>query len=291
MKVRTVLFTTHFTARTQKTTKWIGLAVLSIALLASIAAGCASLASSSNPDELARTWQGAWVLIPGGQQWSGLMSDLLTRAAVTLPAEKKFPAVLYMHGCDGLGGSDPLRWGSLLQAAGYAVIAPFSFGRQHRPRTCDPSTFSARYAPEVYEMRVREIDYAVAQVRTLPWVDQDNVFLFGFSEGGVAVAAYTGSAFRGYIITGWTCRQGYHADMDGLWVPSDKPVLAVVFAEDPWFPNPWQRGHCGEKFVNRRASESVVIPGSDHSTASHPIARNAVLEFLRQHTMRREAAR
>ena len=281
----------RFTNRIRKTVghvRWRSLVVLLIALLALVTTGCASLAR--NPDELARTWQSAWVLIPGDHRWSGSMSNPLTQSAA-FHTDRKFPVVLYMHGCAGLSGSDPLNWGSFLQGAGYVVIAPYSFARQYRPETCAPSSATASYAPDVYEMRVHEIDYAVSQMRTLPWVDQDNLFLLGNSEGGVAVAAYRGGAFRGYIITGWTCRQGYHTDMDGLWVPSDKPVLAIVFADDPWYPNPWQRGHCGEKFGNRRGSKSIVIPGSGHSTAGHPTAQDAVLEFLRQHSMRREVSR
>ena len=139
-------------------------------------------------------------------------------------------------------------------------------------------------------MREAEMEYAATQIRRLPWVDPDNVFVLGTSEGGLAVATTRGRSFKGYIVTAWTCRQDYLTEMQGLWVPMDKPVLAIVYADDPWFPNPWQRGHCGERFGPRKGSRSIVLPGRGHSVAGAPEARSAVLDFLRQHTTRRPDA-
>ena len=47
--------------------------------------------------------------------------------------------------------------------------------------------------------RRAEAEYALARIRKLPWVDQDQVFLIGVSQGGRIVAPWEKSGFAARI--------------------------------------------------------------------------------------------
>jgi dienelactone hydrolase len=251
---------------------------------------CAAIGAANDPDELTRTWDSAHVRIPGAAigegsaKIRGLMGSRdIRRAMADIPPTRRLPTVIYLHGCDGMGPPANKDIDNL-SSAGYAVIAPDSFGRQYRPRDCDPSTNTADLFPQVWEYRQAEIRYAAQRVRELPWVDQANVFLMGFSEGGIAAAIYLGDEFKGHIITGWTCHAGERAwHLRGIGAPPSKPILAVVASDDPWFRNPWNRGHCGVFMESRPRARSIVIPASVHHVTPRPAAWRAVVEFLGQH--------
>lgn len=237
-------------------------------------AGCASL-GANRAAEVARTWEGALVYLPPA---------LLHVTPADVPAREPLPTVVYLHGCGGIGWHDA-EWARTLAAAGYAVVMPNSFRRQYRPRNCDPVTATAGSFPEAHAMRQEEIDYALTRLRTVPWVDPRNLFLMGHSEGGLAVAQWRGRGFRGHIISAWTCTSPYDPSFDGVWAPPTTPLLAIIFERDPWYRGS-TAGSCASKFGGRKDARQVTLPGSGHDTAYSREAREAVLRFLRDHTVR-----
>ncbi len=90
----------------------------------------------------------------------------------------KLPVVLYMHGCEGIRRQAG-HYRELLLSLGYGVFMPDSFRRPGR-RACD------QHGSLSYRVRLRleEVEYAVARIKELSWVDQSRVVLMGFSEGG-----------------------------------------------------------------------------------------------------------
>jgi dienelactone hydrolase len=228
------------------------------------AAGCTTLLAGGEAP-LERTWEAAHVVRPGGA------------------TARDVPVVIYAQDCAG-PGDDLRRWSDLLTGQGYAVIAPDHRARGGRARPCDGPTL---YAPgDVADLASREaeIAYARRQVRTLPWVRQSAVFLLGFGQGAVAAAGYTGPPFTGYILTGWTCTSPY--PRGGLTTAPTRPVLAIRWADDPWFRDPAWNGDCGASLGARPASRSIVLDGAGHSVAGDPRAERAVVNFLQLHTPR-----
>lgn len=243
-------------------------------LLMFLLAGCASLGVDRAAD-LARTWEEARVLLPN------------TRAILTpanVPARDPLPTVLYVHGCGGIYGIDVL-WAETLSTEGYAVIMPDSFAREYRPVDCDPRTATGGLFLQAFDMREEEIEYALARLRTLPWVDQRNLFLMGHSEGGGAVALWRWGGFKAHIIDGWKCTHRTYPPLDGVRAPLNTAVLAINYETDPWFRGP-MAGSCASKFGGRKDAREMILPGGGHGAAGWPEAREAVFQFLRDHTSR-----
>lgn len=255
-----------------------GLKLLAGGMLAVVLQGCAGL-GPDRATEVARTWERARVYIPGH-------SGYYSAATAPSPAAA-LPTVLFLHACAGLYWHDD-QWAAILTEAGYAVVMPDSFARQYRPRDCDPTTRRGGLFPGAQDMRHEEVVHALDRLRSLPWVDSRNLFLMGHSEGGGATALWDKPGFAGHIISAWPCTHRMQPSLDGVWVPARVPVLALNFEDDPWFPpgSP-MRGSCEGKFGGRRNAREVKLKGVGHeNTASELDAREAVLQFLRAHTVR-----
>ena len=197
------------------------------------------------------------------------------------PADRRLPSVIYAHGCRGLE-DDLTQWATVLSGAGYAVLAPDSAARGEVPPRCDGARLYGREDIGRFHARAAELRYALRQMRTLSWLAPEAIFLLGFDQGAVVAADWRERDFLGVILTGWTCTA---PDMrGGLLTPPDRPVLAIRWAEDPFFREPAWNGDCEVHLPPRPGSRSLVLEGRGHSTAASPEAREAVLRFLRAHT-------
>ncbi len=236
---------------------------------------------------LAATWAKARFYLPAtfnptgtGPIGGGRNLGSIATALAAIPAGRKIPTVLYLHGCSGFGNSGSVN-AMMLATAGYMVVAPDSFARPGRIRTCDGkrhvSIVPRAVNRRVRDMRVAEIRYALVRMKELPWVDQDNLFLFGHSQGATAASEYKGREFKARIVSGTRCTRGIGA-------PASEPMLAVFSTRDPWFKNPRTR-NCRDRAKSPKV-EVLELPGRDHLVARVPKARRAIVEFFARHTGR-----
>jgi len=243
----------------------------------------------SSPDELHRTWQAALVRIPKHRQvYAGQISDLPMEA---LPVKEKLPTVIYLHGCSGIW------WGTYIRLEffaenGFAVIAPASFARAKYPKSCDPATKRAGLYRETLKMRQYDALNAIRNAKQLDWVDSRNIFLVGFSQGGITSATLStniDTTVNARVVEGWTCHAGWN-EYRGINAPVSEPVLALVADQDPWFQDSWTRGSCGRYMNSENGSRSMVYStGSlkaEHSLLDDPDVQNKVLEFLHTHMIK-----
>ena len=255
-------------------------------VLATTVCACAAFNSISDPDELGRTLDYALLEIPtiylkkGTPSLGGYFKDVKPEFD-KISSEKKIPLVIYLHGCDGIHLS-LLKDMDFLVRNNYAVIAPDSFARKFRPRSCDPSTYTGGLFRGVLSFRLAEARHAHEVAKTLPRVDKKNIFMMGFSEGGITTARYGRGGLAGRIILGWTCNAGW-PEYAGISGPRNEPILAVVASNDPWFTTSATMGDCGDFMLFRPNSESIVI---DVSTPTHwvgycPEVKAKILHFLK----------
>ncbi|WP_296763196.1 hypothetical protein [Sediminimonas sp.] len=239
-------------------------------LLLAIVAGMATAES-----DLERTWRHAQVWLPG------------TVSAVTpadIPATTEASAViLYAHGCDGPGRITTAS-ARFLAGAGYLVVAPDSFARSDKPRSCDPAIPRGGLHRAVLGWRQAEMRHAMTQLRDMPATRVLPVALMGHSEGAITVATMTAPDAALRIIEGWTCHAGWPA-YRGLNAPTDQPVLSLVGAQDPWFRLPVLHGDCGAFMTDGGPMRSVVYdpPGylaERHWLSADQRVRATILEFL-----------
>ena len=224
-------------------------------LLAGAVTACAALTGEG---DLQLTWVRANVAIPHGQGMRKLqaldLKELLGADAGVDEEARRYPVVLYLHGCTGMGRMEK-EFGESLAERGYVFIAPDSMARRYRPLQCDPRSQTGGKNLFVFDFRLAEISYALDQLKDEPWVDWDNLFLMGGSEGGVAAALYRGDEFRARVVFQWTCHGA--PLVRGLAETDRTPILAIVRENDPFYDvrnTPEQQGHCGAYLAGRPAS-------------------------------------
>ncbi len=245
-----------------------------------------SAADWSSPEELHRTWHAALVRIPHNHKvFVGQISDLPLE---DLPVKAKLPTVIYLHGCSGIWWGTYIRL-NFFAENGFAVIAPTSFARAKYPKSCDPATKRAGLYRETLKMRQYDALNAIKNAKQLDWVDARNIFLVGFSEGGITSATVStdfDSGVNARVIEGWTCHAEW-SEYRGISVSSSEPVLALVADQDPWFQDSWARGSCGAYMNSDNGSRSVIYSTgslmSRHSLLDDSDVQNLVLEFLQAH--------
>lgn len=248
---------------------------------------CATMDTANAPDELVRTLDDAIVAIPAKYFKGNVPSGMLTwrrmkdvaKDLTKIAGEKKIPLVIYLHGCAGFDDYARQDFNFLL-SNGYAVLAPLSFARKYKPQSCDPKNNEGGLHRGVLDFRLAEASYAHRAANSLPWVDKRNIFMMGFSEGGITAAQYRHGGLAGRIILGWTCCNNVWPEYSGISGPQDEPILAVVASNDPWFSNPWTYGHCGSWMSSRQNAESVVVNVNFHHVQSLPEVKEKILKFL-----------
>jgi dienelactone hydrolase len=198
--------------------------------------------------------------------------------------DKPYPVAIYMHGCGGIdSNSDNHDWAKLIARQGLLVIMPDSLARNDRKPSCDPKTRKSGLFPPVHDMRLEEIKFASDEVRKQPWFDGKNLFLMGFSEGAVAAVRTRLDGFSGVIATGWTCTNTKAPAFNGIFLPRETPLLTINNSDDPWFTAEHLRGNCESKFTDRLNAQNLTIPGRDHGTYHSEKARQAVVDFIKNH--------
>lgn len=262
-----------------------------VALLALLAVpACAEFADE--PD-IVRTWSQALVVLPALEQgvapvMARLESRALQRHARRLPDATRFPTVMFLHGCTGIGN---LKFLTDLGRQGFAVIAPDSFARRYRPLQCDPENQRGGRNLFIYDFRTAELTYALERLPTLGWVDLDNLFLIGASEGGVTAALFRADVFNARVIVQWTCTGAEL--VAGIDAPPRTPILAIVREDDPFYApsnTPGQQGHCGLYMAGRANSQSLVVPAGGGATAHDVLedrgVQQTVVDFVRHFVVR-----
>ena len=240
----------------------------------------------SDPAEIARTWNAALVRIPKTRT-EILKLSMHELDQLSMPLDKQFPTVIYLHGCSGVWQGTHRRI-DFLAKNGFAVIAPLSFARKRYPQSCDTRTHRGGLYRPTLTMRHFDAGNAIRKAKQLDWVDADNVFLMGLSQGGIISAKFRSddpaASVNARIVEGWTCHAGWD-EYRGINAPSSEPVLTLVGEQDPWFQTPATRGDCGD-YLNRDNGSVSVVYRTDPLQARHELletdeVQKTVLEFLR----------
>ena len=186
-----------------------------------------------------------------------------------------FPAVVAMHGCEGLPepGSVISRryadWGERLMGAGYVVLFPDSFAARGLGAQCSAGQRSLRSGRE----RVVDIEAARRFLQAQAYVAADRVSLIGWANGGVATlwTVRPGAArrdgkpdFRSAVAFYPGCRRL----RDTAWA-ARLPTLILIGDKDDWTPaSPCEQMVAGARGRTARATIHIY-PGAYHDF-DHP---------------------
>jgi dienelactone hydrolase len=188
--------------------------------------------------------------------------------------EGPFPALVALHGCNGLYSRGGLtkhmrEWAERLVALGYVVLLPDSFSPRGAKQTCsDPG----RVQPGVE--RSRDAYGALLYLERQPFVQPNAVGVLGWSNGGTTVLATVAAGsrarpaslahdFRVAVAFYPSCRRAaaeYNTDP----ARPVTPLHVLIGANDDWNP----ALPCVELGERARALsqpvEVVVYPGAHH---------------------------
>jgi dienelactone hydrolase len=161
-----------------------------------------------------------------------------------------FPAVVLMHGCDGVQSGNQW-WVDDLTKWGYVTLMVDSFGPRGLTEICTNLT---RLSPSE---RTADAYGALAYLRTLPFVDKDRVAIMGWSHGAMVVLSTlwehrkpdTGGFRAGVAMYPWCEPYQLYA-----------PTLILVGGADDWTP-----GTLCNVFKNNPKAEVKIYPGAVHS--------------------------
>jgi dienelactone hydrolase len=190
------------------------------------------------------------------------------------------PVLIYMHGCTGIAYDHDVLWAKEIAKLGFVVVMPNSFSRVNRISNCDARTRTSGMFKQVWRYRQEEIAYTLAKLKSYKWADTQNFFLMGHSEGGVATAESNFTAFKGKIISGWSCTNKQYPTHDRINADPKISILVLLYDRDPWYVGTPYEGECSRHAEGRKDFKQILMSGSIHATYQNNEARKAVNEFL-----------
>jgi dienelactone hydrolase len=130
--------------------------------------------------------------IPDRQIGVSRVPDKPLAASLVLPdGPGPFPAVILLHGCNGLG-SGIWTWSRRLQGWGYAALVLDSFSARGVATVCAPELQSHVSVQD----RVADVLNAALYLRTLPKIDGSAIAVLGQSHGGSTAAMVTEQRYQ-----------------------------------------------------------------------------------------------
>lgn len=227
--------------------------------------------------------QRAAVVLPASSTGAGVYVGTFADAPKDIKA--RVPVVVFLHGSSGLSLKAIGEWQLWLAGLGVASMAPDSFALPDR------LTYTSPVNKDVYEkihaLRASEIPLALKALGGAAWADTSRMVLAGTSEGGPAVARYSGNEFAGRILYSWSCENNYFVQ-EHLTAPQAQPVLNVMSSTDvffspanAWLGNAGAKGYCGDALKDHKQASIVLIPGAPHTLLNLPATRTATAGFVR----------
>ncbi|MFN3351007.1 dienelactone hydrolase family protein [Pseudorhodoplanes sp.] len=189
-------------------------------------------------------------------------ADNALQALVYRPrGDGPFPAIVALHGCEGLRGSngEPRRamdaWGQRLAEAGFVVVFPDSYRSRGAGQQCNNRVPKIRPERE----RLSDIQSARDWLQQQTFVRSDRIGLLGWDNGGIAALWAVRPQqepdddrpdFRSAAVLYPGCRRLG----DTAW-STRIPTLILIGAADNWTP----AKHCEDMVRNARGRSAQVL--------------------------------
>ena len=231
------------------------LLIILIVLIISLT-GCAT-----SPEVKTRIWERGYISLPDSIIENSKCNSGLIRGLTGPCSKEPIPAVIFLHGCKGFSGNQ-FPHISLFTRLGYPVFSPSSLARPGLKPEC-------RHIDNVLHLRREEISIALARLKDLGWIDMSRLVLAGFSQGGFAVASYSGNEFKAIIGMGLHCSGGRK-----FRAPKEVAVLQITGIHDEELPS--------TELCNRgdRLLFEAYHVDSWHAVSSDPKTAEYIKNFL-----------
>ncbi|RZO35296.1 MAG: hypothetical protein EVA85_06255 [Rhodobacteraceae bacterium] len=241
-----------------------------------------------DPFEMERSWIGSIVRIPNGLGKSKL-SNIKEMKKLLNAQMKKFPTVIFLHGCYGIHSGSHHRL-KFLADNGFLVIAPVSFARKKYPKSCDIYTLEGGLYRGTINIRQFDAKYAIIALSELKFVDHKNIILMGHSQGGITAATLRVNnieqKLKARVIEGWNCTPDVWPEYSGMNAEKDELILSLVGHSDPWFSYSNYKLGCGPLLNQNNGSKGIVYKEGflryEHAPLDYKKPKEELLNFLTQ---------
>lgn len=198
---------------------------------------------------------------------------------------KKIPTLFYMHGSIGFTKGIIFRK-YIVENANFIFFAPDSFKIKNRPTYSSEATMD-EYTT-VHKLRQAEIKYNLEKLRKVSFIDFDNLFLMGNSEGGLAAAYYKGKEFKARIVTAFSCEDSYYIQDFKIGARKKDPFLNIIGTEDEYFANDSETnkhyevdGHATQALIKFKKAKVIILPKTKHDLTLNPYVKEDIVNFLK----------
>ena len=194
------------------------------------------------------------------------------------PGNARHPAVIFLHGCSGLGsagaiGPREMEWATVINSLGYTVLMVNSFAPRGIVNTCSLRVTDPARWFDLMEKRKRDALGALRYLQSQPYVQPDKVAVIGWSQGGgvVLMVLNTNSArlpaeaspesFRAAVaFYPVLCSE---KEQPGDW-RSNVPLLLLQGWSDTWTRAPPCKSFVDGAVARGAKIEMQIYPGAYH---------------------------
>lgn len=240
-------------------------------------------------DNFKDTFKYAYIGIPKGisdlhKPYFGTLDKFLKQYP-NFRTKQKLPTLFYMHGSAGFSkGQTYRKW--IVEDAKFIFFAPNSFKLKNRPTYKNPSPIK-KYE-KVHKLRQAEIIYNLKKLKKLDFINFENLFLMGNSEGAFAAAFYKGKEFKGRVVAAYSCENGYYSKDFKIGAKKYDPFLNIIGTHDEYFgsdskpnKNHGVEGHCTSALKKFPNAKVVLLPQTKHDITQNIYVKGEIVEFLK----------
>lgn len=240
-------------------------------------------------DNFSHSYEYAFIGIPKG--YGGLKKPYygtlkkFKKAYPNFTFKEKLPTLFYMHGSIGLTKGKIFRK-YIVEDANFIFFAPNSFKVRNRPTYKSPSTIEKYQA--VHKFRQAEIYYNLEKLKNVRFIDCNNMFLMGNSEGGLAAAYYKGKEFKARIVTAFSCEEAYYSQNFTIGAKKKDPFLNIIGTQDEYFSNDSETnkhyevdGHGTQALLKFKKAKVIILPQTKHDLTLNPYVKEDIVNFLK----------
>src|SRR5579872_2527747 len=170
-----------------------------------------------------------------------------------------FPAVIYLHGCSGLGKAARKRFSDLLTGWGYVSLAVDSFATRGIEEACD------RPMPD----RQADAWGAMLYLSRLPFVDRKRIAVVGSSQGGIVTmrlaSAHDVKLFDVPDELNFKAAVAFYPTCSVASRQLAIPTLILIGELDDWTPAKNCKEWMGLRDGKGAPAKLVVYPGAYHA--------------------------
>ena len=171
-----------------------------------------------------------------------------------------FPAVVLLHGCDGVNDERDSMWASRLKSWGYITLQVDSLGPRDDSFICDDNDLMKKYVPK----RAMDAHDAKSYLTGLKFVDPKRIAVMGWSHGAVSVIASV-SEIPGRDIVPFQAAIAFYPCCDKTLDGLNAPCLILIGDSDEWCPSELCASNMPKEGKTKYEVILKVYPGAHHS--------------------------